>query len=366
MKQHAKFSPSSFGRLMKCAAAFDMSRLYKEQGASPAAQEGTAAHWVAEQMLKAKGEPLSVGMPIPDMPTLTVTQDMIDGAIEYLNYVSSIYSGVGSSYLEETLSMPRLHDDAFGTPDLWFMQGQTLHVFDYKFGHGFVDEFENWQLLAYASGAISKAGVTPSSIVMHIVQPRAYSSRGTCRSWGVGYDEFSAYELRLRTQLHAIASGDKTATPGNHCKYCVGRHACTTLQNACYTMIDVAQNNDALNLPPAALGVELALLHRASKLIEYRISGLEEQAKHLIQSGRRVANYSLVSSSGRTTWACDDKEVLAFGQLFGLDLRQPKPITPTQAAKQLPIALPDSMTVTPSSISLKEDDPNESRRIFSS
>lgn len=76
---HAILAPSSAGCWVVCPGARAIRQAFPEEGDTAAAMEGTAAHWVFEQMLAAKRvDAVSAGDVAPN--GVEVTEEMIDGA----------------------------------------------------------------------------------------------------------------------------------------------------------------------------------------------------------------------------------------------------------------------------------------------
>ena len=366
MSEHARFSPSSFHRLMACGGSHALAALYPD-AASPASIEGTAAHSVAAVRL-VFGAIHMVGNLAPN--GAPITQEMIDGAELYANYVAGVTPPHVVPTVEKRVSCQVLHPDAWGTPDLYFWAGRDLHLFDYKFGHGFVSEFENWQLIGYAAGLLAGLdGHADQNVAvhMHIVQPRNYSSRGPCRLWTVRASDLRGYFNRLAARLREIDTAHTECHISDACRNCPARRGCVTVQRAGYTVCDMVGEPVALDLPLDAASLELIYLTRAASALKARISGLEEQVEAQINRGGRAPHHAVVSAQGNERWTKPAAEVAAIGQMFGVDLmKRPDVITPTQARKLLPDPqVINFMTVQPLTQKLQEIDPSDARRVFS-
>src|SRR5205085_9695018 len=103
-------------------------------------------------------------------------------------------------HVEGLIEISILHDLNWGTPDAWVYSPRslTLDVFDFKFGHGFVSEFENWQLIGYAAGFLESLGIDGHAdqalrVNLHVVQPRAYHRAGPVRTWSVLASDLRPY-----------------------------------------------------------------------------------------------------------------------------------------------------------------------------
>lgn len=368
---HAPFAPSSLSRLMACAGSYELVRHYPEEEEGQSAKEGTAAHWVAERLLT-DGEAVPIGAIAPN--GIAVTEEMTEGAELYVRTVRSVVGDDTARLLVERRIATYLHEDCWGTPDAAYWAGEHhLHIFDYKFGHRFVDEFENWQLLAYAHGMADAAFIlggwpedgSAVSVSLTIVQPRCYDRRGSVRTWRITVGELDQYAQRIADRLAGIASGElRECVTGSHCYMCPARRGCSALQQAGHLACDIVGQPEPLDLPPDALGLELAYLQRAADLLKQRIAGLEEQATATLGRGTAVPGWHLQRKSGREYWK-PGIDVASLGKLYGIELTKTEPITPTQARKKLPDAtLLDAQTERPTVTTLEQDNMRSVARIF--
>ena len=87
--------------------------------------------------------------------------------------------------------------------------------------------------------------------------------------------------------------------------------------------------SSSIALTPAAVGAELALVDAAISRLDAVRAGLQEQARHTLQSGGQIPGWQMQSKSGREAWRLPADQVLALGVPAGPS----KPVTPTQARK---------------------------------
>jgi hypothetical protein len=238
-------------------------------------------------------------------------------------------------HMEEYLDISIIHSECSGTPDAWLLDrpNDHLHIWDYKYGHSYVDVFENWQLLEYASGIYAKES-SLQKITMTVVQPRCYSSESHTRSWTITRDQLLEYiEILQRAEKLALSSA-APQRPGSQCNYCPGRHACQTLQQTALAVVDVSMDNTPWDLSSLSTGNELRYLKHAAELLDARITGLSEQARSMITRGELVPGFKLESSQGRERWLKTPEEIITMGELLGFKLAKPaEAITPVQAKK---------------------------------
>lgn len=345
MAEHSRLAPSAAARWVVCPGSVTLSEQFPELLENPAAAEGSAAHWVVDQLMQ--GSPPALGAISPQ--GVAVTDEMIEGAILYASHVMPIAGQNldGRFRWEHREHMPSIHPEMFGTPDgaglldLCELSGD-MHVFDYKFGHSEVAAEENWQLIAYARGVLDRLGFDGLAeqhlrVHLHIVQPRCYVPGGPVRTWSTTAANLRGYWNRLRAAADEALATDRQPRlqVSQQCRYCPGRRACPALKRAAGHWQDVATAWQPVHLEGDALGLELAFLERAIAQLEYRAAGLREQAEHALRSGQHVPGWGLEASRSRTEWAVDLDEVTALGDVLGVDLRKPAAVTPKQAAEKL-------------------------------
>jgi hypothetical protein len=351
---HSILPPSSAGIWGKpdgCTGWVLMAQTYPETEETVEAREGTASHEIgAEIITDAKtnnrhrtakdwvGTTASNGV--------IITEEMYEAAKEYGDDVArtmrklSVFGGPGLR-IEQRVEISRVHAINWGTPDcsIYHRPSNALYVWDYKFGFEVVEAFENWQAINYVAGLLDELEIDGhvdqfTTVHIRIAQPRAFHRDGTIREWKVLASELRAHINILSSNAHKALGPDAEFNTGSHCKHCPGRHACPAALKAGTGLYEVATKPVPVELSPEALGVQLAIVKRARKQLEYLESGFEEQAKGLIRSGSMVPGWSVEEGIGREAWAKPIEEVIALGDMLEFDLRKPvAAITPNQAKK---------------------------------
>lgn len=344
INDHAPLAPSSahiWAPPDGCRASVALQAAFPDPEDSPEAREGTAAHWFVAELLRGNDPPIGAVAPNGH----PIDAEMVDGAQALLIDIRDTLKAAQHRTLrvEEKVYATSIHESAcFGTPDVYLMDGPALalHLWDFKYGHRFVDACENWQLLAYAAGILDSEGIPHEQwhswlITMTIAQPRNYHPVGPLREWYIsGGRLLQDYVPKLRAAAYqAMAPGAEYRT-GPHCRDCSGRHACPALQRAGALAMDVSLQAQPVVLPPHAVGLELRQIGDAIKRLEARKTGLEEQALGLIRGGTPVPFFTAQHATGNERWVQPVAEVFALGDMFGADLRKPQePVTPHQARK---------------------------------
>lgn len=361
---HAPLAPSSASRRRACAGSRKMETLYPQVDDSPASREGTAAHWAASEMLS--GRIVDSGQIAEN--GVMITDEMLDAADMYVDEVRKILADV---VIEERIDIDYIHEQCWGTPDAWAFTNGTLYLWDFKYGHRFVDVFENWQLIEYAAGILDLLkvdGITDQliTVVMTIVQPRCYVGGSPVRSWRVRASDLRGYFNEARMFEANAMSDDAQLTVSPECRDCSARHACPALQCASYADMNIATEAVPFDLPPQALGIELRYIQSAITTLTARATSLEEQALSMIRQGKSVPHFVAQHGMGRERWVKPEPEVIAMGELMGVKLGVTKLVTPKQAIKAgMNAELVKSFTETPrGELKLVADDGTNARKIF--
>jgi len=361
---HARIAPSSLDLTVKCPASVQLQEQVPPLPETEEEAEGTFAHMVALNYARGYGHTLPVGFKMEYRGRQwTVDVDMVAGATMYAEAIGGFHS---SLRLEDAVSIKRVHPEhCAGTPDAWrffpdarfahkvcppeispdlFARGliKLLRVGEYKYGHRYVEVFGNYQTTSYTSGVMDRLNLDDADlnlwVEMCIVQPRCYRADGPVRWWRV-----QAYVLRNYLNIasnaaHAALGSDPVATTNDSCVDCRARHVCKTLQYATGVFIDFATTGEIVEMPPEAIGTELAMVQNIIKRLEARETGLAAQAEALMRQGKPISFFHMTPGQSRLTYYDDVNvdEVVGLGDLIGIDLRKPQTkkdslVTPTQA-----------------------------------
>ena len=368
---HFPLAPSSAARWVACPASVDLCARYPGED-TPQSLEGTAAHWVASEMLE--GVVIPAGTLAPN--GVEVTEEMLDAADLYVDDVREVAAGGGDLHIEETVLIKSIHSDNGGTPDAWHWLAATrvITIWDFKYGHGFVDAYENWQLIDYVAGILEKLGINGSNdaqatVRMRVVQPRNYHRDGPIREWSVKAVDLRSYFNILRmAATKAWLRKDAKCIPNTECKHCSARHVCTALQQTGFEGMDVVSGMAPSELSPEALSLELRMLQHYKARMEARMTGLEAMAAAEIKAGRSVLGFGMEPTQGRVKWTKPIEEVVALGQMMGVDISKPGALTPAQAAKKgLPAELLAAYSARDEGgLKLAAVDGSAARRVFGS
>lgn len=372
---HSILPPSGAAAWKLCGLWVAMNQAYPQPD-TPESLEGNAAHWVFAEMLA--GRPVLEGMQAPN--GVFITEEMIEGGELVVDTVRARMpvERFGPPRVEEAVAIPRIHAQCWGTPDIWAFSASplVLEVVDYKFGHRFVDEYENDQGVAYIAGIVdmlaAKFGEGPGlfdqrlKVNFTVIQPRCFYKGSPVRTWSVMASDLRGHANQLANSAGVALAPNPPAVTNSECGDCPGRHACPALQKAAYHDAEFAVKSSPVELPPAAASLELKMLERSLERLQARVEGMRETVAVYIRQGHSVPWHRAEQGYGRQQWIMPVDQVLAMGSLMGVDLSKPGVKTPKQALKSgVDEAVIKAYSITPlGSIKLVPDNPADARRVF--
>lgn len=316
MSTHAILGASGAHRWRRCPGSVRLSEGQPDV-TSVYAQEGTAAHVIAEDALRhGRNADQYVGHVEDDV---TITAEIADGVQVYLDAVNDEIGAGGDNveiYLEEKFDLSPLDPpgDMFGTGDcvLWWPKEKFLDLWDYKNGFNPVEVEANDQLMYYALGAVVKLGVKPEKIRVSIVQPNALHRDGPVRSDEFTWEDLVDFKRRLFADAKRTQEKDAPLAVGSWCKFCKAQAVCPA-QKA--VAIEVAQTEfETLPepTPPDQLTQEEILrVLEYSDVIEDWIGSIRAYVQAGLERGEEVPGWKLVDKRATRRWK-DQDDVLKF------------------------------------------------------
>ena len=308
--------------------------------------EGILAHGVAEDIA-------ATGV----TKRADVTDEMLDGGVLWRD----VLHGWGCEFAQEveyeTIQWIGSDIPARTDAEGYNADTNTLHIGDYKFGHRYVDAYENWQLMCYAMAyldrhvkSFAQEQLDTMTVTLHVVQPRA----GGHRQWSLPLAKLretyartivdAARDARL-ANTNPEGMGLKTYTVGEHCYKCAGAINCAALRTATSQALDFGGRAIELELTPDQAALELFLIDNAQTHIANRRDALEQLVEHSLHNGALLPHWELKRGRGSVKWMQDrEQEVIALGELYGAEITATKLKTPTQCKKLLPAYVIESFT----------------------
>lgn len=332
--------PVRANRWAHCPGSIQAEARYQDLE-SETADDGKIAHELAAPWIDDLAHNRS--LVVPDDPRYN--SEIIDGVTVYVNHVHDVMRKIGcfTPEIERFVKIPRIHEKNGGRIDcsLWSPAKGVLWIFDFKFGRRVVEHIDNYQLAQYGIGKLDEItdgnGLLDQMITvkMTIVQPRAFHPEGIIRTWTVQGSDLRGHANLLRYQAGKSQEINPPTKAGPHCYRCKAARDCLTLQQAAADVADCVQTLQLHNLSPADRGYELGYLDRAADILNARKDALESEVLTQAQNGNPTPGWGTDTGRGSKVWVKPKDEVVALGDLMGVDLRKPMDvITPTQAINE--------------------------------
>ena len=376
---HSILAPSSghiWGAENGCTAWVKMAQMYPEPDEPDKDKdEGTASHEVGEQLIREALDfsftPLDVGSVATN--GTTIDEEMVENAEVYATSVIELYNTGNRKdrqvAVEHKGPITRIHPECFGTKDFWMWDPatNTLYIYDYKYGHRFVEVFEWIQGILYAAGLLVQLKLPlDCKVVFRIVQPRSYSPEGPIQEWSVNMSALLPHFDRLAKKAEYAINGATLMQTGPHCKDCYPRFACQPALNAGIGLYELATKQITHNMSNGALGLQLSIIDRAMEQMKSLRSAFAGRAEAKTRKGESVPGWGTAQTIGKEVWTKPIPEVVAMGKLVGVDISKPGAKTPNQSRK---LGVPEAILATYSGRSKKglklvKDDGLKARKAF--
>ena len=344
---HSPRGASSAERWMNCHGSTALLQLL---GEAPEEEpdyraDGIQAHALAAHCLETGQDAWEAMSAYP-----RVTQDISAAVQLYVDYVRGLD---GKLYVENTISHPEFHPDAYGTLDACAldidpstiqqdaMLGALLAEFvDYKNGVGVVVEIEhNVQLMYYAFVKMDGSGwpeglprlPDDARVRLTIVQPRVTWHRdGPVRSW-----DTTAGELRHWAHaelLPAMQAQDNTYTMGDWCRFCKAKLVCPKMRTlAADAALAMAEMPDETTLPVHDDGWVGAWYKRIPQLKMF-LTAIEARVKYQMAQGVQIDGAKMVYGMVDRVW----KSGAPVGETFGAKAWKPAQLLGPSPVEKLP------------------------------
>jgi hypothetical protein len=335
--QHSKFAPSSMARLLSCPASLQMQAGEPDES-SPFAEEGTAAHELAEIALS-NGQRADYYLGDTSENGYLFDEDMAEEVQKYVQYVDNIRfdkrDGQESiTLIEQKVDLSKWVNGCWGTADTIVRTDDILHVIDLKYGKGVkVDAAWNKQLMTYALGALDKIGIDKiTKVFMHIGQPRLNH-----------FDKFELSTLELlafamemqRGLLQTQRQAPDFNPSSDNCRFCKAKAKCKPLADYNIKVAQMEFDNDGFKGMASIHEDYIPVILKNKALIVDWLKAIEDQAKIDLTHGKKIEGYKLVQSVTRRKWRNDKEAEKFLVELVGADAYKTTPITPAQAEKKI-------------------------------
>lgn len=299
MAKHALLSPSASDRWLHCTPSARMEAAFPPEENS-AALEGTLCHELAELTLKKELTDARLQSLLFQMTSERFdTEELRQMAAMYVDAVRAV-AGDSPLHVEAPVNLSAVMLDCWGTVDCWFVKGDTLYVFDAKFGRVPVEAVANSQLMIYALGAYFQSSETAvDTVSMNIVQPRA----GGLKSWVVSRDFLIGKLPELTQKARAAYYGEGHPVSGRWCTYCRAKGLCPVYASKLREKAATLKRSSAAGyLRKGFYGLSRAL--ELSGPMKKYIDAAESFARKHLENGGSLTGWHLEPGARRT--AVDD------------------------------------------------------------
>jgi hypothetical protein len=304
---HALLAPSSASSWMRCAGYVAAVKDIPDKATEESA-EGDAFHALVATCIEIGLEPEDFegktwtidGHPIE------IDEEMIDHARAGLDRLREIIND--TAVIEKRVSLNGwLPDGQFGTTDVGWLTGDTIVIWDWKYGFIPVSPIENEQLMLYALGLWEALG-RPKLVVkfkLIIEQPRAIGGGG---EWEVSLEDLLAFGERARVAgKNALAKrAPRTAGP-TQCRFCPAQLKCQEYTR--FNMETLSMDFDDLDseappdLPGGLTPEQRAYVLRHAGMIKGWLDALHDSALTDALAGRPTPGHkSVYSRAGNRRW----------------------------------------------------------------
>jgi len=348
---HANLSPSTSERWLNCPGSIRLCRKCPRRPTSVYAQEGTAAHTLAERCLRQYTNPFKYrGETITnqDGSKFVVDDDMAEAVKLYIDFANehAPLGEVSTGHIVRGIEKKvEAHDEVWGTADLVIYVLATKHLIiaDYKHGKGVLVSADNSQTKCYALGALLKLqskGVPVEKVTTYIVQPRSQSEEK------IRYYEMTAAEL-LAWQQETLNPGVVATKPvdaplkaGDHCKWCDALATCPQQAKEALALakVEFSDVNPALPDPSDLTPEQIVKVMELSEVISAWAGSVKAYAQERAEMGLPVPGYKLVAKRAVRQWIDEDVAAATLEMSLGEEAYTKKLVSPAQAEKALKAA----------------------------
>jgi len=349
--QHAILAPSSAPQWGHCSGSV-MANMHAPDLDSEESLKGTAVHWVGEECLRGwqkhdGGCPSCfqwVGTAAPN--GVVIDEEMAEGAQVFVDDVLQVaqeHGAMQDMLIEHRVFMPQIHKDNWGTLDCCvpLVTKGVIYLWDYKNGHRENHAKDNLQLIDYMAGIINEFNIDGLAdqhirVVLRIVQPFCYKSRGAIDEWSFMLSDLRPYFNQLHAKAHEAVTNPSLST-GPWCRDCKAVRTCSAARRASYNLIDyVNEPYEMDTMDGATLAIERRILEGGLVAAKARLEAIEDDLQHRITNGATDTGLALQSKSGNLAWSIPCEQAIALASQFQGNIAKNEVLTPTQAKAKVP------------------------------
>ena len=305
-RDHALLSASGAHRWLACTPSAKLEEQFPDT-TSEEAREGTLAHELAELKVRNYFYPGDVSkrkltFAIKKLKEDELWQDEMlthtDTYIDYIRDVSIKLPSMPYVAVEKRVEFGTYAPDGFGTADCIMLQGETLHVIDFKYGKGVpVSAEENPQMMLYALGAYIAYSMLYQikRIHMAIVQPRL----DNLSEWNCTTEELLKFGEYVKERATLAVKGEGEYAPSEKvCQFCRAKARCRAR----------AEENVRLAFcvgkkPPLISNEEVGQYLAQGEDVAKWLKDLQEYALSECLAGKSVPGWKAVEGRSLRAWS---------------------------------------------------------------
>lgn len=340
-RAHALLSASGAHRWLVCTPSEKLEEQFPDS-TSEAAREGTLAHELAELKVRHYFYTTDFGKRKYTTCVNKLKKDELwkdemerytDEYLEYLKVTALNLTSAPYVAIEQKLDLSVWIPEGFGTADCVMVYGNTVHVFDFKYGKGVqVDAEQNPQVMLYALGAYNtyKMLYPITNIQMTIIQPRI----DHVSEWSCTREELLDFGEKVKEKAALAIEGKGEYHPDEKaCRFCRAKAQCRARSD-----FNVKKAFDIGELPPL-ISVEEAgkRLLELQDVVKYQ-KDLQEWALSECLAGKEVPGWKAVEGRSTRDWTnMDDafEKLISTGVSPEEMLYEKKPLTLAQVEKMV-------------------------------
>lgn len=316
-KTHGTLPASSSGRWLACTPSAMLEKQFPEE-VSPYAEEGTAAHEVAEKAARfflgeLTEDEFNTWKKQFSEESSYYNQEMLEAATGYAQLVFQKYRSLKSHCpdalveLETRLDFSKWVKQGFGTGDCVIIADGGLEIVDFKYGKGHrVSAEGNSQMRLYALGALAayEDFYDVHTVTMTIYQPRLSSGESQETMTVKDLQQWAKEVVVPRAKLAYKGEGE-FAPSEETCKFCKAKAVCRARAQMNMAVFDEAPDPTLLSLAEAS-----ELLAKASDIKAW-LGDLEELVFSSLMKGETAPGWKIVEGRSVRKLGSEDDVVKA-------------------------------------------------------
>lgn len=296
--KHSKLSASSAHRWLVCPGSVSLSESYPDSS-SQAAEEGTAAHALAEHKVR-KALKLRSKRPVSKYDS----DEMEACTDDYRDYVIGCYTEEREAcpgtkiLIEQMVDYSAYCPEGFGTCDCIIVSDRKLHIVDLKYGVGvLVSSERNPQMMLYALGAIElfEDLYDFEDVELTIFQPR----RENISSYETTVEDLKKWaEEVVRPKAQKALSDSAEFHPDEAaCMWCKAKNTCRARAEVNMSMLRYE-----FAMPPTLLDEEIPVILEQAGHLKKWLSDIESYALDKALHGHKWDGFKIVKGRSRTVY----------------------------------------------------------------